>query len=70
MTKLLWFWISMMQLFNGLSLLDVHTPENVLKVQEEFNDIIHLQFLSKEMIDDILNVIYAKDKSEIEANPE
>ena len=42
MFKTLWFWISAMQLYNAMSLLSVDVPENVLNVQQEFNDIIYL----------------------------
>ena len=45
-----------MQLFNAASLVDLNIPENVLVVQQEFNEIVNLQFLPRELLEDILNI--------------
>ena len=64
MIKLLWLWISSMQLFTTLSLIDVDVPENVLRVEEQFNDILYLQFLSKDMVRSIVSVFRGEEIEE------
>ena len=66
MFRTLWFWISTMQLQNALSLCSVNMPENVLTVQTQFNDIINLQFIPKELIEEFFARFKSSDEEESE----
>ena len=46
----------MMQLFTALSFLNISMPENVLMIQQGYSDIIDLNFVSKDLVDNILGL--------------